>query len=183
MKTSWTYVSMAVVAMLSVNTAANAQTVAAGPYYAVPAWDQKLPAATRFVVLSNWGQQAVLDRETGLVWQRSPSGSEIFFQGILACSLATTGGRAGWRLPSLHELESLIDPSVDAPGVVSLPAGHPFIAVTTDYFLTGTTLSAGPTFAMVRSLEVASPAATQIVGKSEEGRVWCVRGGGAIGVQ
>ena len=53
---------------------------AAGPYYATPSWDQQLPASTRFVVLSNWidaahpsGGAAVLDRETGLVWEQSPT--------------------------------------------------------------------------------------------------------------
>ena len=39
-------------------------------YHATPSWDQTLPAATRFIVLSNFGGQAVLDRETGLVWER-----------------------------------------------------------------------------------------------------------------
>lgn len=38
------------------------------PYYAMPARDQTLPAATRFIVLTNMASQAVLDRETGLVW-------------------------------------------------------------------------------------------------------------------
>ena len=38
-----------------------------GPYYAMPSWDQTLPAATRFIVLTNMGSEAVLDRETGLV--------------------------------------------------------------------------------------------------------------------
>src|SRR5262249_15328144 len=40
-----------------------------GPYYAEPSWDQMLPASTRFIVLSNFNSEAVLDRETGLVWQ------------------------------------------------------------------------------------------------------------------
>ena len=60
---------------------ADAQTTANGPYYATPSWDQQL-GSTRFIVLSNWvdanfpsGGAAVLDRETGLVWQRSPSTS------------------------------------------------------------------------------------------------------------
>lgn len=47
---------------------------AVGPYYALPSWDQKIAAATRFVVLTNWSSQAVLDKETGLVWMRSPQG-------------------------------------------------------------------------------------------------------------
>jgi|SRR5262249_8694651 len=59
---------------------ADAATTATGSYYANPSWDQQLPAATRFIVLSNWvdsnfpaGGAAVLDRETGLVWEISPS--------------------------------------------------------------------------------------------------------------
>ena len=51
----------------------NAQTVANGPYYAWPSWDQTLPSSTRFIVWANFNSQAVLDRETGLVWERSPN--------------------------------------------------------------------------------------------------------------
>ena len=55
-------------------TASPAQAVSGpGPYYAEPAWDQKIGAATRFLVLTNWASQAVLDKETGLVWERSPA--------------------------------------------------------------------------------------------------------------
>ena len=57
-------------------TARPAQAVdAAGPYYAEPAWDQKIAAAARFLVLTNWESQAVLDKETGLVWERGPVGT------------------------------------------------------------------------------------------------------------
>ncbi len=47
--------------------------VANGPYYATPSWDQSLPVTTRFVVLTNFASDAVLDRETGLVWEKAPS--------------------------------------------------------------------------------------------------------------
>ena len=59
-----------VVAMLAVAVgSADAQTTAVGPYYATPSWDQKLPCSSasncpRFIVLSNWNSEAVLDRET-----------------------------------------------------------------------------------------------------------------------
>ena len=54
------------------NIPAGAQTTSAGPYYATPSWGQKLQCDTpatcpRFIVLSNWDNAAVLDRETGLV--------------------------------------------------------------------------------------------------------------------
>src|SRR5215467_3710646 len=60
---------------------AHAQTTSNGPYYATPSWDQQLPVSTRFIVLANWidadhpsGGAAVLDRETGLVWEQNPEG-------------------------------------------------------------------------------------------------------------
>jgi hypothetical protein len=105
---------------------AAAQTVANGPYYAMPSWDQTLPAATRFVVLSNFDGKAVLDRETGLVWQRAP-GTDSYWPAdapyetaVNACLALSIGNRRGWRLPSIQELLSLT-----AEGA-NLPAGHPF---------------------------------------------------------
>src|SRR5215471_2507098 len=70
---------IAVFTLALVASPAAAQTTANGPYYATPSWDQQLPAATRFVVLSNWGGAAVLDRETGFVWEHSPSGTSGIF--------------------------------------------------------------------------------------------------------
>ena len=58
--------------LLVATVSVNAQTVGAGPYYATPSWDQTLPSNTRFIVLSNMNSAAVLDRETGLVWERAP---------------------------------------------------------------------------------------------------------------
>src|SRR5215510_8701144 len=95
-----------------VGAPAYAQTTAPGPYYATPSWDQTLPASTRFVVLSNMANAAVLDRETGLVWHRSPiPGTRPFFDASGQCLVSKTGNRAGWRLPTVNELQSLFDPS------------------------------------------------------------------------
>jgi len=104
-----------------------------GPYYATPSWDQKL-TTNRFVILANWNNEAVIDRETGLVWERSPDAVQRDW--ILAqthCMNRLVGGRKGWRLPGPQELASLIDPTVPGPGP-KLPAGHPFTGVlSSDY--------------------------------------------------
>ena len=39
---------------------------------ALPSWDRKMGVVNRFAVLTNWSSAAVLDKETGLVWERSP---------------------------------------------------------------------------------------------------------------
>src|SRR5438270_8218804 len=97
-----------------------ADTIAAGPYYATPSWDQTLPSSTRFIVLLNFNSEAVLDRETGLVWQKSPSTLTARWDTAISfCQFASTGGRFGWRLPTAAELYSLGDPST------GLPTGHP----------------------------------------------------------
>jgi hypothetical protein len=97
---------------------------AAGPYYANPSWDQTLPSDTRFIVLSNMGSNAVLDRETGLVWEKSPNTNTDWYNAQIRCNTLRTGGRLGWRMPTLQELASLVDPSVPFPDP-RLPAGHP----------------------------------------------------------
>jgi Protein of unknown function (DUF1566) len=113
--------------------AAPAQAVESnGPYYANPAWDQKLPASTRFVVLLDWNKEAVLDRETGLVWERSPQTIvETWTVARFTCTNKTVGNRKGWRLPSIPELASLIDPTQSNP---ALPLLHPFNVLSANYW-------------------------------------------------
>jgi hypothetical protein len=102
---------------------------AAGPYFATPAWDQTLASNVRFVILTNFNSDAVLDRETGLVWARQSATSERPFS--LAnrfCRSLVVGARGGWRLPAEDELMTLIDFSQPVIGgdVPRLPGGHPF---------------------------------------------------------
>ena len=100
---------------------AHAQTTAVGPYYATPSWDQKLACSDasscpRFVVLSNWNSDAVLDRETGLVWEKSPdSAVSAWPDAMRRCNGISTGNRKGWRLPTVQDLASLVDSSVGFP--------------------------------------------------------------------
>ena len=90
----------------------------------VPPWDQALPVAERFVLVL--GGEAVLDKETGLVWQQSPETRQrTWSEAIGRCANRDTGGRHGWRLPSLSELGSLVDRS-ELPFGPTIPVGHPF---------------------------------------------------------
>ena len=115
---------------LTANSAQAASGV--GPYFPEPAWDRKLPAAFRFLVLTNWENEAVLDRETGLGGsaRRIPCRSPGLEQRLPA-STGPWSNRKGWRLPSAVELMSLIDPSVPFPPGPTLPPGHPFVGIQT----------------------------------------------------
>ena len=132
-----------------VTSTAAATPVKDDPHAGLPQnWDQKLTTG-RFTVLSDFGGLAVRDNETGLVWEQSPlttihhwdSSGGVSASALFQCTSRTTGGRKGWRLPSLHELASLVDPANSNP---SLPTGHPFTNVqSADYWL-GTTGAGNP---------------------------------------
>jgi hypothetical protein len=136
------------------------------------AWSGKLPSSRRFtLVLEN---QGVLDNETGLVWQRSPSPALMRRSATLEfCFFRNDGGRRAWRTPSLSELMSLIDPARSAP---ALPEGHPFIIQQYVQFWSATQAidvaarfhGADFVFGGLNTAED-SPTVTM--------RTWCVRGG------
>ena len=151
---------------------------AVGPYYALPSWDRKMGAANRFVVLTDWASAAVLDRNTGLVWEKSPDTAIIsswsFIEGL--CIDKNVGGRKGWRLPAVAELASLIDPSVAVPGP-TLPVGHPFVNVQSAGYWSATTLAESPTFAWGVDFGNGGVGTFIKTSGSGLGRAWCVRGG------
>ena len=158
---------------IAAGTAA-AQTTANGPYYATPSWDQTMPASTRFVVLSNFNNEAVLDRETGLVWQQNPSPNTINWvaaQTVLSgCPATTTGGRGGWRLPRLDELQTL------TTGLfASLPSGHPFGTNTTGSFWTANAFVGNNSEAMVWNVGGAAGGVSGVQPKTSTYNFWCVR--------
>ena len=74
-------------------------------------WNRKIiNAQERFRVLSEFNNEAVLDRETGLVWERTPSTQAVQWPNArLLCAQKGVGGRGGWRLPAFDELSSLVD--------------------------------------------------------------------------
>jgi hypothetical protein len=107
-------------------------------------WDGVINGPARFRVLSGFNNTAVLDRETGLVWERSPDSSTRDWLGAHRfCNdrAVGKGNRKGWRLPTVQELASLVDPTRDAP---ALPAGHPFTNVQPDFYWAATTFGEIP---------------------------------------
>jgi hypothetical protein len=175
--------------------AASAQTGVPAPYYASPSWDQKLACTTpancpRFVVLSNWNSEAVLDRETGLVWERFPSGTRFrWFNGSSLraeahehCLTLGKGGRLGWRLPTLPELLSLDDLSTLGTPGLKLPPGHPFQNIQADTYWTATRdvafvggdVTSFGAYYTTFDAENAFTASTH--NTSDPLYVWCVRG-------
>ncbi len=168
-------------------TPTHAQTTANGPYYATPSWDQTLPATTRFIVLSNFDSQAVLDRETGLVWQRSLSAtSQNWLNASFICLAQKTGNRGGWRLPTINELASLIDPS--ATTGPALPPGHPFTGLNpnSEAFWSATPQAPGVHFIAGWQTFPSGSFFTFLVNGAADSSgfaAWCVRGGVLAGNQ
>src|SRR5882762_2110717 len=79
--------------------------------------DKALPAAQRFVILAAFNNDAVLDKETGLVWEKSPQTTSARWSvARRTCIEKNVGGQKAWRLPSLQELTTLVDPSIAPPG-------------------------------------------------------------------
>ncbi|MDN5942027.1 MAG: DUF1566 domain-containing protein [Nitrospira sp.] len=139
-------------------------------------WDQNLPAAERFVVLASFANAAVLDKETGLVWEQSPLTTEHDWNSArVQCADRTTGGRKGWRLPSVHELASLVDLAGGASGP-TLPPGHPFLNVQADVYWSASTDAGVADIAWIVNFFSGSTRTLSKVASSDN-RAWCVRGG------
>jgi len=111
-------------------------------------WDKRINnVAQRFRVLNAFNNEAVLDRETGLVWERSPSTQTLAWSNArLFCAQKAVGGRGGWRLPAFNELASLVDPTITNPAVPRLPAGHPFQNVQAAEYWSATVFAEEPGF-------------------------------------
>ncbi|HEU4655780.1 MAG TPA: DUF1566 domain-containing protein [Steroidobacteraceae bacterium] len=168
------------IAALSVScgfvSTAGAQANIPGTYYPVPSWDQKLPASRRFVVLSNWSAAAVLDRETGLVWERAPSSGTThlsWYSALEYCANLSVAHRKGWRLPTIQELGSLVTASVPYPGP-ALPEGHPFIGLQEGGYWSSTSHVQLPDVARVMVVNTGDVANNE---KNGFAYTWCVRGG------
>jgi hypothetical protein len=125
---------------------------------------------------------AVLDRETGLVWEKSPTSppanwniTETF------CNQKSIGNRKGWRVPTLQELASLVDAAPTNTGSPRLPPGHPFSLVQSAPYWSATgRLFQHPESAWYVDLSNGGVFATE---RSNIFYVWCVRGGQGVELQ
>jgi len=142
-----------------------------------PTWSQKLPAAQRFELVLDGA--AVLDKETGLVWQKSPLTMYLTWPVAIAiCAGQYVGGRQGWHLPTIEQLASLLDYSVS--GSPWLPSGHPFTNVQSDYYWSATTYAGDPDDAWIVSFydgDVGYNGKTTSDGETTSYYVRAVRGG------
>lgn len=131
----------------------------------------KLPANLRWEsVMDN---TAVLDRETGLVWERGASSSgEFWYQARSTCEVTNKGGRGGWRLPSLHELTSLLDKTAQPPDR-KLPVGHPFGILPIAYWSSTISLD-DPSRAWTVDFSTGLSENNQQRGSLGRAGVWCV---------
>ena len=143
-------------------------------------WDQQINSPGRFQVLIDFGGGAVFDRETGLVWEQSPSLSDfVWSDAQVHCNQLSTGGRLGWRLPTIQELASLVDTIRGNP---ALPPGHPFSNVQSFLYWSATTLASNTSRAWFVNF------LNGVVGDDSKTDpnfpfVWCVRGGQGVNPQ
>jgi Protein of unknown function (DUF1566) len=136
-------------------------------------WDKKLPSASRFTTLSAFGDAAVRDDETGLVWEKTLETAEMSWSDARAlCADKDVGGRKGWRLPSIAELTSLVDPSIRSGP--TLPLGHPFTNVLMDVYWSATSVTDNPKSAWLVFFDTGK---ATFAFKTITFHVWCVRGG------
>jgi hypothetical protein len=85
--------------------------------------------------------ETALDRLTGLAWRRAaslaPEEGVTWHEALAAVTRLNAGNGAGWRLPNINELESLVDCTAASP---ALPQHHPFARVRDVYWSSTTSL-------------------------------------------
>jgi hypothetical protein len=144
----------------------------------IQSWDKKINQGhKRFKVLSRFADQAVLDKETQLVWMTEPLGATTWSNARFLCAGTKTGNRMGWRLPSLSEFTSLLDPNNFGP---ALSNNHPFIGVTSSIFWTATVSTGSIAPLTTWAVDVTQGQVHFAVSINSFRRTWCVRGQGSL---
>ena len=178
------FVGILIAGTIAVGTIPAGADTGVGRAFPTVSWDRTMDCTKktcpRFLVLTNMNSEAVLDRETGLVWEQSPDIHAYEWRVALArCGGLTKGGRLGWRLPTIQELASLIEATQSTH---SLPSGHPFsyVQLNNDSFYwsanTSVDISTGA-WGMYFSV------GPFVLDKGTSGYVWCVRGGQGVDPQ
>src|SRR6266705_5088195 len=137
--------------------------------------DKALAAAQRFVILPAFNSDAVLDKETGLVWEKSPQTTSTRWSvARRTCIEKNVGGQKGWRLPTLQELTTLVDPSIAPPGP-TLPPGHPCLAVQSAVYWSETRVDEDARGSW--GVHFGLGGGATFINWAHSVQVWCVRGG------
>jgi hypothetical protein len=159
---------------------------AAGSKQAFPSWNQQINSPKRFIVLAAFGGAAVLDLETGLVWEQSPETApnpttlQTWLEAQSSCNTRNVGGRKGWRLPTLQELASLVDQTQSSP---ALPSGHPFSNVQSILYWSATTDASDTSEAWGVGFTNGGVGSADKSDVNNKKHVWCVRGGQGVDPQ
>ena len=134
-------------------------------------WSQVLPASERFELV--FDGKAVLDKQTGLIWERSPNTTKMHWPSACAyCSGKEVGGRKGWRTPTIEELLTLIDTNESNP---ALPRGHPFTNLQSAFYCSSSSAVGYPDIQYGVNFRYGKQSHTIFEGNYV--RVWCVQGG------
>jgi uncharacterized protein DUF1566 len=130
---------------------------------------QSRPA--RFTVLGEYNREAVRDQTTGLVWEQSPAlDMSDWEMAQRRCSSSHAGGDTDWRVPTVQELRTLVEPSsID----VKLPADHPFANVEPSIYWSSTERRENGAYASFVNFSSGRSATLE---KFMPSFVWCVRG-------
>jgi len=156
-----------------------------------PFWDNQINNSTRFKVLNDFNNAAVYDKETGLVWEQSPlhpageeTGVRTWVVAQADCNVKIVGNRRGWRLPTVQELASLLDPS-NPNGNPDLTVGHPFSNVQSSTYWSATTNVDLTSSAWAVDFSDADNPSGGVGGitKNVSLSVWCVHGGQGVDLQ
>ena len=135
-------------------------------------WSNKIPSAKRFVQLADFNNEAVLDRETGLVWEQALEvTTHAWGNATWYCANKIVGGSVGWRLPSVVELKSVQDLSVPLPLSQRLYLSG---VLSANNWWSATTSAVDPTAAWIVDVN-----GGRVNGNSKtngQGLAWCVRG-------
>ena len=104
----------------------------------------------------------VLDKQTKLTWQRTPSTTKYSWADAkTACAAAgATLGGSGWRVPTIKELHTLIDYSQPATAAAIDPAAFPETPM--DNFWSSTPLSGSTSMAWNLSFVLGNPSSASI---------------------